>query len=321
VLDLVHVRRDQSSADAVAATLALAQLADRLGYRRYWIAEHHDMAAVASTSPAATSEIRVGSGGVLLTNHSPAALAEQFALLEAAHAGRIDLGVGQASGPGARPDGARSPGSDLTQLIDLVSATGPPRAVAGNPRAATPNAVSVPQIWMLGASERSARAAGGLGLPYVFGHHLGVGGTDAALRAYRSTFRPSPALGEPRTLLPVRASIAGTYDEAYGAALPWLLVMLGLLTGQPQSGLLTIEAARDIELSPEQQAIVRREAENYVIGDPDDARAQIDDLAETFAVDEVMIHPIAGAYDGDDPRTASGAQLTLSLLARVGVLS
>jgi luciferase family oxidoreductase group 1 len=320
VLDLVHVRSDQTSADAVAATLALAGLADRLGYARYWIAEHHEMLAVASTNPpvligllaGTTQRIRVGSGGVLLPNHAPLVLAEQFALLEAAHPGRIDLGVGRTAGPGPHSPGR---GDALGELLALVGATGVHDDVGLHRRGATPYAASVPPIWILGASESSARTAARLGLPYVFGHHLGVGGTAAALRAYRAGFRPSAALGAPRTLLPVRASVADTYDEAYAAALPWLLVMLGLLSGKPPTRLRTIEEARDIRLSPGEQAIVHREAAGYVIGDPTQAQAQINDLAASFAVDEVMIHPVASAHDGDDPRTASGAEQTLSLLA------
>lgn len=326
VLDLVPVRSDQSSADAIAASLSLARLADRLGYERYWIAEHHNMPAVAATSPpvliamlaSATERIRVGSGAMLLPNHAPMAIAEEFALLEAAFPGRIDLGVGRAAG--TDPVTSRALGAKTASVDDLLAfldANGARVSVGGHRQVlrATPDAASVPPVWLLGASEGSARTAAEAGLPYVFGHHLGIGGTARALRAYRSAFQPSAGLAEPRTLLPVRASVAETYDEAYRAALPWLLVMLGLQSGRPQAPVPVIEEAEKVELSPADQGIIDAMAEQHVIGSPEQARAQIETLAATYAVDEVMVHPIASTHCGADPRTAAGHEQTLRLLA------
>jgi len=332
VLDLVHVRSDQTSADAIAASVALARSAERLGYVRYWIAEHHNMPAVASTSPpvlvaivaGATQRIRVGSGGVLLPNHAAFAIAEQFALLEAGFPGRVDLGVGRAAGTDPLTSRAlgRHEGSvdDVLALLDLDGAS---VSVDGRrrPLRVTPNPASAPPVWVLGASEGSARLAAEKGLPYVFGHHLGVGDTSAALRAYRSAFRPSAWSAAPRTLLPVRASVAETSDEAHRAALPWLLVMLGLLTGRPQAPVATIEEAEKVELSAADRRIVEGMAAQYVIGSADEARAQIEELAAAHGVDEVMVHPIAGSHDGADPRTAPAAEQTLRLLAGAGVRS
>lgn len=326
VLDLVHLRSGQSSAGAVAATTSLAREADRLGYRRYWIAEHHNLASSASTSPpilvsviaAATRHIRVGSGGVLLPNHAPLALAEQFALLEAAHPGRIDVGVGRAAGGDAITSAALGRGHGrLDDLLALLDAAGARVTVADGARTlrATPNAASVPPVWLLGASESSARTAAQQGLPYVFGHHLGVGGTAAALDAYRSSFQPSPKLAEPLTLLPVRASVAESFEEARRAALPWLLVMLELLTGREQAPMRTIEEAEGVSLTSGEREIIDRMARDYIIGDPDQARDEITRLAATYGVDEVMIHPVSGAHTGDDPSVGRGQELTLRLLA------
>ncbi|TYQ09748.1 UNVERIFIED_ORG: luciferase family oxidoreductase group 1 [Gordonia westfalica J30] len=330
VLDLVHLRSDQSTADAVAATASLAQEADRLGYTRFWIAEHHNIASTAATSPpilvsviaAATRRIRVGSGGVLLPNHAPLALAEQFALLEAAYPGRIDLGVGRAAGGDALTSAALGSGhGGLDELLELLAAEGAQVMVAETVHMlkATPNPASIPPVWLLGASESSARTAAQKSLPYVFGHHLGVGGTAAALSAYRSAFKPSSALAKPRTLLPVRASVAETSEEARRAALPWLLVMLGLLTGRERAPMRTIEEAEELSLTQDERETVDRIAKGYVIGDVDRARDEIAKLAATYRVDEVMIHPIAGAHAGGDPRVARGQEQTLRLLAESGV--
>ena len=219
VLDLVTVRSDQTTGDALAASRGLAQVADELGYRRYWVAEHHNMPAVASTNPpviiamlaAATSRIRVGSGGVMLPNHAPLVVAEQFALLEAAYPGRIDLGIGRAPGTDPltsyvlRGGSAESADEAVTRFPDYVDdirtlmspegvelQIGPRR----QPLRATPSARSVAEMWLLGSSDYSARLAAEKGLPYVFAHHFSGEGTGAALELYRSTYRPSR--GAPR---------------------------------------------------------------------------------------------------------------------------
>ncbi|MCW5832946.1 MAG: LLM class flavin-dependent oxidoreductase [Labilithrix sp.] len=338
VLDLVPVRDDQSTSDAIAASLSLAKLADRIGYQRYWVAEHHNMPASAATNPpmliamfaGATERIRVGSGGVLLPNHAPLVIAEQFAILEAAHPGRIDLGVGRAPGTdpltshalrggaqGVNDQVVRFP-QNLDDVLAMMSTSGLEVTVGGRRQAlhATSNAASVPPIWLLGASEPSARLAARKGMPYVFAHHFGSGGTAETLHLYRSTFQPSPQLAEPRTLLPVHASVAETYDEAYRAALPWLLVMLGLTVGQPQARVRSVEQAEKVRLSPRHQAILDEMARQWVIGAPDEAWARIEELAAKYAVDEVMIHPVAGAHEAESPRTSHGREQTLRLLAR-----
>ncbi|KXX59634.1 LLM class flavin-dependent oxidoreductase [Rhodococcus sp. LB1] len=338
VLDLVPVRDDQSTSDAINATLSLAKLADRIGYRRYWVAEHHNMLASAGTNPPvlvamladATERIRVGSGAVLLPNHTPFVVAEQFALLEAAHPCRIDLGIGRSSGTdpitsdalrhgvgGIESHGVMSYPQHIDSVIAMMKTSGIEMTVAGRRQTlrATAKATTVPQVWLLGASSQSARLAGQKGMPYVFGHHLGVGSTAEALHSYRSSFEPSPQLAEPQTILPIHASVADTYDEAYRAALPWLLVMLGLRTGQPQAAVKSIEQAEKIRLPPAHKQIVDAMANQWVIGGPDDARAQIEGLAATYAVDEVMIHPVSGTYEGADPRSSPGREQTLRLLA------
>jgi luciferase family oxidoreductase group 1 len=341
VLDLVPVRSDQTSADAVAASVELVRTADRLGYRRYWVAEHHNMPAVAATNPPVligllagqTSRIRVGSGGVMLPNHAPLVVAEQFALLEAAFPGRIDLGIGRAPGTDPVTSWALRHGAGgvsdeavnrFPEYVDNVLAMMEPEGVGLALRGrthvlkATPSAGSVPQIWLLGSSDYSARLAAEKGMPYVFAHHFSGSGTAEALELYRSSFRPSPELAEPRTFLTVNAAVAETDDEAQRLALPQLLQMVALRTGQPLTAQPLVEDAEKQAADglPESHAsLIDAMRQRWVIGEPGAARAEIERLAATYGVDEVMVNPVAGALDGTDPGTAPGRVRTLEHLA------
>lgn len=341
VLDLVPVRSDQTTGDAIAASVELARTADRLGYRRFWVAEHHNMPAVAATNPpvliglfaGATERIRVGSGGVMLPNHAPLVVAEQFALLEAAFPGRIDLGIGRA--PGSDPvtswalrHGAGGVDDDAVtrfpEYVDNVLAMMEPAGVGLALRGgqhvlrATPVAQTVPQVWLLGSSDYSARLAAAKGMPYVFAHHFSGSGTAEALELYRSTFQPSPELDEPRTFLTVNASVADTAEEAQRQALPQLLQMLALRTGQPLVAQRTVEDAEtivDAGLPEAHDALIEAMRRRWVIGDAGAARTELASLAAAYGVDEVMVNPVGGAFAGTDPRTAPARLRTLELLA------
>ncbi len=338
VLDLVPVRTDQATADSVAATLALARTADELGYQRYWLAEHHNMPAVAATNPpvliglvaSATARIRVGSGGVMLPNHAPLVVAEQFALLEAAHPGRIDLGIGRAPGTDPVTSFALRHGaggvtdeavSRFPEYVDNVLAMMEPAGVgltvAGRTHAlrATPAARTVPTIWLLGSSDYSARLAAEKGMPYVFAHHFSGSGTAEALELYRSTFRPSPELAEPRTFLTVNAVVAESAEEAERLALPNLLMMVALRTGAPLGPQLLVEEAEKVDVPDAHRPLIEAMRPRWVVGDADSARAQLEGLAATYGVDEVMVHPVAAAHEGTDPARSPAREQTLRLLA------
>ena len=342
VLDLVPVRTDQSTADAVAATTLLAQTADQLGYTRYWLAEHHNMPAVAATSPpvliahlaAHTSTMRLGSGGVMLPNHAPLAVAEQFALLEAAHPGRIDLGIGRA--PGSDPVTSMAlrgaAGRDdrdieafpsyLDDVVALMSSAGVrvplPRDLMRENYIlkATPAAVTEPKLWLLGSSMYSAHLAAAKGLPYVFAHHFSGQGTDEALQTYRDEFRPSDLAPEPLTFLTVNAVVADTAAEAERLLLPNLQMMARLRTGQPLGPLDLVEDAEARQLSPRELKVVDAGRRQAVVGSPAEAADQLRALAERFGVDEVMVNPVAAAFRGTDPDTAPARETTLELLAK-----
>src|SRR3954447_22907706 len=244
VLDLVQVRQGESTSDAISASKNLARTADRHGFHRYWVAEHHNMPAVAATSPAVlisllagvTDRIRVGSGGVMLPNHAPLVVAEQFSLLEAAYPGRIDLGIGRAPGSdpvtnwalrhgGPETADPNQFGEHVRNLIAMLTPGGVGLQLQGEsyPLHATPQAVGTPTVWLLGSSDYSARLAAAEGLPYVFAHHFSGRGTAEALDLYRSSFRPSEEQPEPRTFLTVNVVVAPTADEAVRLAQPNLL--------------------------------------------------------------------------------------------------
>lgn len=246
VLDLSVVREGGSSSDALADTTHLAQAADRLGMARFWVAEHHNMPTVASTTPgvliahlaAATERIRVGSGGVMLPNHAPLAIAEQFALLEALHPGRIDLGIGRAPGTDQATASAfgRHPHESVERfprdLIDVMGMLGDRRGEGGmwTRFRATPALTSTPLVALLGSSGYSAQLAGMLGLPFAYAHHFDTGATDVATQLYRDHFVASPVLDEPYLIVGVGALAADTDDEAERLGLPSRILRYGIRT-------------------------------------------------------------------------------------------
>ncbi len=339
VLDLVPVRSDQTTTDALAATRALARVADELGFRRYWLAEHHNMPAVAATNPpvlvamvaAATERIRVGSGGVMLPNHAPLVVAEQFALLEAAHPGRIDLGIGRAPGTdpvtawALRHGGGGVEGDEAVarfpEYVDNVAAMLSPDGVGlrlasgSHVLRATPHATSVPALWLLGSSDYSARLAAVKGLPYVFAHHFSGRGTAEALALYRTQFQPSAEHPEPRTFLTVNVAVAHTQQEADRLALPSLTSMVALHTGQPLRAQQLVEDVEEGDLTSARGDLARQMLDRWVVGTPESAAAQVRELAATFGVDEVMVHPVAGALRGTPSDRSIAREETLRLLA------
>jgi luciferase family oxidoreductase group 1 len=309
VLDLAPVGEGSSPAEALRASLSLAAEAERLGYRRYWVAEHHNMPGIASSSPAVllahaaagTSTIRLGSGGVMLPNHAPLVIAEQFGMLEALHPGRIDLGIGRAPGTDQLTARAlrRNP---LALAVDefpeqLVELFGyfdgafpddhPYRHIT-----ATPGLGYRPAVWLLGSSDYSARAAGLLGLPFSFAHHFAPANTLPALAAYRAAFRPSEHLAEPYVMLGVNVMCAATDERARWLAGPGALAILRLRSGRP-GRYPTPEEAAEYTFTPLEREIVKGLTASRVVGDPDAVVGQLADLAERTGADELMVTTLA----------------------------
>jgi luciferase family oxidoreductase group 1 len=307
VLDLVPVGTGTSATEALAASTALARRADELGFQRYWLAEHHGMPGIASSSPAvliahlaaATSRIRVGSGGVMLPNHQPLVIAEQFGTLDALHPDRIDLGIGRAPGTdqrtaralrrGTAPMGADDFPDQLVELISYFRGDGPVLAV--------PAKGARPTLWLLGSSDYSAQVAGMLGLPFAFAHHFSAQNTLPALAAYRERFRPSAVLQEPYAMIAAAVFTADTDAEARRLAMPSALQFLQLRKGAP--GLLpTPEEAAAQPLSELDQAFVEDRLGQQIIGSPDTVRDGVRELLERTAADELMI--VTAMHGGAD---------------------
>ncbi|MBD8217846.1 LLM class flavin-dependent oxidoreductase [Microbacterium sp. CFBP 13617] len=336
VLDLVPVRHGQTSAQAVSAALDLVERADRLGYTRYWFAEHHNMPAVASTTPpvliaaaaARTSRIRVGSGGVMLPNHSPLIIAEQFAALEALAPGRIDLGIGRAPGSdpvitqllnrsGTTSDVSRFP-DHVTDIIALTSPEGATvRFTSGTEYQvkATPAASGMPQVWLLGSSDYSAQLAASFGLPYVFANHFSGEGLEHALRLYRDQFRPNDSGEGPRTFVTANVVAAPTAEEAEERALPQLRMMARLRTNRPLVPLETVEQAKADPFDAMAESIMASTRQKWFVGTGTEVQGQLAAFAAQYGVDEIMVSPVAGAYDSEALDSVEGRAQTLELIA------
>jgi luciferase family oxidoreductase group 1 len=308
VLELATVATGSSPARALAEATQLAVAAEQLGYKRVWVAEHHGMPAVASSAPpvliahlaASTSTIRVGSGGVMLPNHSPLVVAEQFGTLEALHRGRIDLGIGRAPGTDlltaralrrSRDLGADGFPSDVVELINyLAPSEGPPTQPSANPGVGY-----LPEVWLLGSSLFSAQLAGHLGLPFSFAYHFSPALLDEALDAYRSTFRPSVMRREPHTMVAVSVICAPTEDEAR-----WLAGSSAMSVVQRRTGRLeplpSPEEAAARGLSPEEAALVDETIATHLIGDPDTVYEGLMQLQRRTDADEIMLSTRVHSY-------------------------
>ena len=313
MLDLATVSNGATSAQALADTTELAQVADRLGYLRFWVAEHHNMDTVASTSPAVlmahlaanTERIKLGSGGVMLPNHSPAVIAEQFAMLEALHPGRIDLGVGRAPGSdritavavrGVSPD-AQGEGGGVpdpwqvddfpSHLIDLMAYLGDVRAPDGPwiDFRATPKAESAPDVVLLGSSGYSAQLAGYLGLPFVFAHHFDGGGVLGAVDLYRQRFQPSTVLDKTHVIVSAGVIAAADTATARQLAAPALLRRWGIRTGR----FWPLVDPEEAMAHPEWERVASMTT-NAIVGDPDEAAAGLEELARATGAAELMVH-------------------------------
>ncbi|GIE96158.1 LLM class flavin-dependent oxidoreductase [Paractinoplanes rishiriensis] len=321
VLDLATVREGHSSADALRGTIDVAKTADELGYSRFWVAEHHNMPAVAATSPpvliasvaAQTRTIRVGSGGVMLPNHMPFVVAEQFALLEALHPDRIDLGIGRAPGTDQATAAALrgvSPYLTVEQfpehLQTLLALLGDTRADAGRLRA-TPFPETYPEVWMLGSSTYGAQVAAALGLPFCYAYHFAVSSeVDNALRLYRSGFQPSPRLARPHVMVSASVIAAGTTEEAQYLAGPSRIMALSLRTGR-LGPIVSPEQAATVELSDLDRGLLDKLPGTQYAGTADEVVAGLDALVERTGADELML---AGTVY--DPATRQDTLLRLA---------
>jgi luciferase family oxidoreductase group 1 len=301
VLDLVPVRDGSSASEALAESVELAQAAERLGYVRYWFAEHHGMAGIASSVPeiliehiaSATERIRVGSGGIMLPNHAPLRVAEAFHTLEALHPGRIDLGIGRAPGTDPATSRALRPfdSEQFPEQVREMMALSSGSYAADHPFASVrvvPSGVSLPPIWVLASSGATAAWAGSLGLGYGFARHFSPTPPGPAVRAYRDSFTPSAQFPAPHVILGVSIICAPTADEAeYMASstdLAWVRLHRREFKPLPSP-----EEASQYVYSPMERVVVEMNRARHFIGTPATVASLIRNLVADTGADEVMV--------------------------------
>jgi luciferase family oxidoreductase group 1 len=305
VLDLSPITTGHSGAQALRNSLDLAQLADRLGYTRYWVAEHHNLPSVASSAPdimigqiaALTSRIRVGSGGVMLPNHAPLTVAERFKVLEALFPGRIDLGLGRAPGTDPITSIALRRRQDVREDDDflerfqelmLIDSHGFPEGHPFRNVRAMPADVPLPPIHLLGSSGYSAELAAAIGAGFAFAHHFAAHDAVAAMTSYRAHFRPSPALAKPHAILGVAAVAADSDAEAERLATTIELNFVRRSKGE-YLPLASPEEAAAYDYAPIDRERIRQNRARVFAGAPKTVLARLKPLIAATQADEVMI--------------------------------
>lgn len=306
VLDLCPVPTGESVGEALRRSVDLARHCERWGFLRYWVAEHHSMPGIASTAPAvlagqlaaATSAIRVGSGGVMLPNHAPLTVAEQFGTLEAMYPGRIDLGIGRAPGTDRATAQVlrRNAGGWPTAQFPAALAelrgyfTSPPAAPDGvqGPVRAIPAEGNKPTVWLLGSTGVSAELAGLLGLPFAFAYHFSAANARPALALYRQVFRPSEVLAQPYCLISVYVLCADDAPAARWRHGSSRLSALRQRTGHP-STLPSPEEAAAYPYSAAEQDVIAEVTASHVVGDPGTVVGELSRLVADTGADEVMV--------------------------------
>jgi luciferase family oxidoreductase group 1 len=311
VLDQSPIVNGYTPAQAVNETIRLAQAAERLGYSRYWLAEHHSIAALADPCPeilvtrvaAATSTLRVGTGGVMLPYYSPLKVAEQFRMLEALYPGRIDLGLGRAPAGDQRTALAmgegRYPGAEhFPEQVQYLAAYLDDDLPADHPFAsvkAMPAGATSPEIWLLGSSDYSGALAAQLGLRFAFAHFISQEGGDEVMREYRARYRPSAREPHPHALLCVFVVCADTLEEAERLAATAHLRRLNTDYGI-NSPVPTVEEAANHPYSEADRRRIEYHRRRVVLGPPDVVRDRLLEMARTYHADELMLITVIGDY-------------------------
>jgi luciferase family oxidoreductase group 1 len=305
VLDLVTYPEDGTIAEAFAASSALARHVEGLGYKRYWIAEHHNLEGIASSATVvlmgyiagSTRTIRVGSGGIMLPNHAPFIVAEQIGTLETMYPGRIDLGLGRA--PGTDPLTMRalrrhSTGADfdanVAELTSYFEPVKPGQAVKAIPGAG----LDVP-IWILGSSLHSAHLAAAIGRPYAFASHFAPGDLLQALEIYRAEFKPSPALERPHVMVGVPVVAAETDARAERLSTTMILRSLGILRGNRSA----LQPPADaVECTPGERMALQERMALFVVGGPKRVAGGLQQIVDATQADELIL--VSETYDRAD---------------------
>ncbi|WP_096435130.1 LLM class flavin-dependent oxidoreductase [Alteribacter populi] len=301
VLDLAPVLIDRTPAESFRNTLDLAQHVEKWGFHRYWLAEHHNMPGIASSATsvvighvaAGTSTIRVGSGGIMLPNHAPLMIAEQFGTLESMHPGRIDLGLGRAPGTDHQTTRAlrrdmRSDGEDFPQQLDELRSYLNPANTGTRVRAVPGEGLDIP-IWLLGSSGFSARLAAQLGLPFAFASHFSPANTIPALELYRNHFQPSEVLDEPYAMVGANVVAAETEEEASWLATSQQQQFLELVRGHPGPLKPPVEDM-DMIWSPHEKAAIDQQLGSSITGNADTVKEELQAFLDKTQADEIIVN-------------------------------
>ena len=301
VLDTALVLSGKPASEALSNAVTMARAAESLGFRRFWVAEHHGSPAFASVAPdvlvawlaAETESIRVGSGGVMLPNHPPFIVAEQFGSLGAFAGDRIDLGIGKGTGAvnatvagmlrrGAPPPSDQAYAREVSQLLEYFAPGGSSGAAAPVPESYPP------QVWLLGSGESSATLAAELGLPMAVAHHIRPASTESALDVYRGRFKPSRWLDRPYAMVSLTVICAETGERAEELARPYEVLIAQALTGQ-ESPLLTTDQAAEYPFTPRERQLIATLREGGVRGDAGQIQRGLAALISRFAPDELIV--------------------------------
>jgi len=307
VLDLAHVRQGGTVAEAFHNSLVLAQHAEGLGYKRFWLAEHHNIHGVACSATSVligyvanvTCKIRVGSGGIMLPNHSPLVIAEQFGTLESLFPGRIDLGLGRAPGGDSAAMRAlrgsfHSAGDDFPEQVEELRRYLGQRTVTQRVHAYPGEGTKVP-IYLLGSSDFSARLAGTLGLPFAFAAHFQPQPLLPALQIYRSTFRPSEVLEKPYAMVGVPILVADSDERAQFLTTTPVQMFLNLIRGVPGP---MPPPSKNIQWTADEREMVAAKFAAAIVGGPERVAARLNAFLEETQADELIV--VSNTYDFED---------------------
>lgn len=306
ILDLATIYNDETPSQTLQNSTEAVQLAERLGYTRYWFAEHHNAPFQMSTSPdllsahaaAVTKNIRVGSGGIMIPNHSPLKVVENFSILEALHPGRIDLGMGRASGTNGITNAAlRNNHEPLTgesimnQLMEILAFFNRdfPEDHPYNSINPSPDLSLRPDLFMLGSSDGGMQIASQLGIGFAFAGQINPDWAVPMLKKYRENFKPSKYLSQPYSILAIIVVCADTDEEAADIAGPAELQWVRWMTGEYKSGPPTLEEARSHKYTKEETLAREQNKDKFIIGSPESVKEQLEQITNEAQADEVMI--------------------------------
>ncbi|MFB5188839.1 LLM class flavin-dependent oxidoreductase [Alicyclobacillus fastidiosus] len=313
ILDQSPIAHGSTASEALQQTVQVAQMAERLGYHRLWVSEHHDAPTLAGSTPeiliahlaARTSRIRIGSGGVMLPHYSAYKVAENFRMLEALYPGRIDVGLGRAPGGMPRSTMALQEGKarnavDYMQQVEdlrdyLTDSLPEDHRFFG--LTASPVVDTVPEMWLLGSSDGSAYVAAQKGTAFTFAHFINGEGGVGAMRMYRDRFVPSPLVTTPRTSVAIFAFCADTDEAADKLASVLDLSLVLLANGQRSNGTPTLEMAQSYPYSRYELALVKENRKRMIVGSKASVKQQIEELARLYGTDEVMLATTTARFE------------------------